>query len=175
MWRSPTPAAGVTRRERPRHGPRAAVGGVHPGSAARVPGAARGVPSDPGCPSAPRAGAAAPAAVRLSVPPSRRPRGGVTPVNDTTLADLRRLSGLSQREVARRMGVSRGRPGQIERDFPRVRFEVVQAYIRALGGRIEFAAIGGCDVWADEITQHPDGHRDHGDRTGVRTENHQPC
>ncbi|MCX3290051.1 helix-turn-helix transcriptional regulator [Streptomyces sp. NEAU-H22] len=90
-------------------------------------------------------------------------------MKDTTLADLRKLSGLSQLEVARRMGVSRGRPGQIERDFPDVRFAVVQAYVRALGGRIEFTAVGGHDVWADEITQHPDGPRDHGDRTAVQS------
>ncbi|MFH9589163.1 helix-turn-helix domain-containing protein [Streptomyces luteogriseus] len=90
-------------------------------------------------------------------------------MQDTTLSDLRKLSGLSQGEVARRMGVTRARPGQIERDFPNVRFAVVQAYIRALGGRIEFAAVGGLDVWADEITQHPDGPRDHGDRTAVQS------
>ncbi|MGW1963609.1 helix-turn-helix domain-containing protein [Streptomyces sp. NPDC001935] len=86
------------------------------------------------------------------------------------LADLRRLSGLSRLEVARRMGVSKARPGQIERDFPNVRFSVVQAYIQALGGRVEFAAVGPLDVWADEIEQDPSGPRDHGDRTRVRSE-----
>ncbi|MGI5515309.1 helix-turn-helix domain-containing protein [Streptomyces sp. CA-106131] len=84
--------------------------------------------------------------------------------DDRTLADLRALTGLSQREVARRMGVTEARPGQIERDFPNVRFSVVQAYIQALGGRIEFAAVGSGDVWADEITRDPTGPRDHGDR-----------
>ncbi|MFF4308514.1 helix-turn-helix domain-containing protein [Streptomyces sp. NPDC001507] len=85
-----------------------------------------------------------------------------------TLAELRQLSGLSQLEVARRMGVSKARPGQIERDFPNVRFSVVEAYVRALGGRIEFAAVGPTGIWADEIVQHPEGPRDHGDRTTVR-------
>lgn len=88
--------------------------------------------------------------------------------DETTLATLRELSGLSQMEVARRMGVSKARPGQIERDFPNVRFSVVQAYIRALGGMIEFVALSSGDVWADQIVQDPAGPRDHGDRTKLR-------
>ncbi|MGW3913191.1 helix-turn-helix domain-containing protein [Streptomyces sp. NPDC005070] len=92
------------------------------------------------------------------------------PPQAAALADLRKLSGLSQLEVARRMGVSKARTGQIELDFPNVRFSVVEAYIKALGGRIEFAAVGPVDVWADEIAQDPRGPRDHGDRTRVRSE-----
>lgn len=82
-----------------------------------------------------------------------------------TLRELRELSGFSQREVARRMGVSAARPGQIEQDFPNVRFSVVQAYIQALGGRIEFTVPGEITLWADRVARDPRGPRDHGDRS----------
>ena len=89
-------------------------------------------------------------------------------MNDTTaqynLADLRKAVGLSQMEVARRMGVNRPRVGQIERDFPRVRFNVVQAYFQALGGNIRFSLVGGPDVLASSIEPDPRGPRDHGYR-----------
>jgi len=81
-----------------------------------------------------------------------------------TLADLRQRAGLSQSEVARRMGVNRPRVGQIERDFPSVRFDTVDKYIRALGMHSDFADATGFSVRADRIDPHPEGKRDHGYR-----------
>jgi transcriptional regulator with XRE-family HTH domain len=50
-----------------------------------------------------------------------------------TLADLRRLAGLHQSDVAKRMGVNRPRVSQIERDFPNLQYQVVARYLQALG------------------------------------------
>lgn len=80
------------------------------------------------------------------------------------LADLRRRAGISQSELARRMGVNRPRVGQIEQDFPRVRFNVVDAYIRALGGHATFSTQDGLVVRADHIAPDPRGPREHGYR-----------
>lgn len=88
-----------------------------------------------------------------------------------SLVALRHLSGLTQLQVAERMGVTKGRVGQIERDYPNTGFLRVQEYVKALGGRVEFAAVSGVDVWSDEVAPHPDGPRDRGDRTKVRAKN----
>lgn len=86
-----------------------------------------------------------------------------------TLVALRHASGKSQRQVSELMGVTKGRVSQIERDFPNIRFDVMQAYIRALGGRIRFSYIGGIGTWSDEIERDPRSPRSHGDRTAVRS------
>lgn len=49
-----------------------------------------------------------------------------------TLADLRRAAGLSQTDVAKRMGVNQPRVSQIEKDFPNLHYRVVASYLRAL-------------------------------------------
>lgn len=60
-----------------------------------------------------------------------------------TLADVRRLAGKSQKQVAEAMGVGRARVSQIEADYPNLHYTVVQGYFRALGARIQFAVPGG--------------------------------
>ncbi|MGW3941656.1 helix-turn-helix domain-containing protein [Streptomyces phaeochromogenes] len=72
-----------------------------------------------------------------------------------TLAQMRALTGLPQKEVGRRMGVGQARVSQIERDFPNLNYAVVDNYIRAIGGRIEFTAVGGQDFAASEIAEDP--------------------
>lgn len=87
-----------------------------------------------------------------------------------TLADLRARAGLSQREVARRMEVNPARIGQIERDYPSVRFNVLQNYFGAIG--VHLHALGApteadpvsVDVRVDRIAPDPRGPRDHGYR-----------
>lgn len=92
----------------------------------------------------------------------------MTETTELLLADLRRLKGLSQLEVARRMGVHKARVGQIEKDFPNVRFNVVQAYLRAIGRNIELTDPRHPSVRAEKIGW--GGGRDHGDRSRVRAE-----
>lgn len=87
-----------------------------------------------------------------------------------TLADLRKRAGLTQREVARRMGVNAPRVGQIEQDYPRVRFSVMQNYFQAIGTTLY--ALGSptenhpvnVDIRVDQIAEDPRGPRDHGYR-----------
>lgn len=55
-----------------------------------------------------------------------------------TLADLRRRAGLSQTDVAKRMGVNQSRVSQIEATYPDVKHASVLAYITAIGGTIMF-------------------------------------
>lgn len=96
-------------------------------------------------------------------------------MNDRTnaqflLSDLRRRAGLTQREVARRMGVNAPRVGQIEQDYPNVRFNVMQNYFQAIGATLY--ALGGptekdpvsVDIRVDDIVKDPRGPRDHGYR-----------
>ena len=79
------------------------------------------------------------------------------------LSDLRKQLGLSQVEVARRMGVNRQRVCQIEQDFPRLKFPVVLNYVKAIGGNVTFGG-GSFSVTADTIHPDPRGPRDHGYR-----------
>lgn len=95
--------------------------------------------------------------------------GDMNSTTTRTLANLREEAGLTQTEVSKRMGVNRPRVGQIERDFPAVRFNVVQEYIRALGGTVRISGIGETAVTAYDIAPDPRGPRDHGDRTAVRS------
>lgn len=67
----------------------------------------------------------------------------VAMTNGMTLADLRRMADMTQLQVADRMGVSRGRVSQMEAQFPNLMFSVVQSYLAAVGGRIDFIAVGG--------------------------------
>lgn len=74
-----------------------------------------------------------------------------------TLTKLRETAGLTQAEVARRMGVIRPRIYQIERDFPSVRFDVVQEYLHALGGEMCIFGIGEDDVMTKDIVRKGSG------------------
>lgn len=82
-----------------------------------------------------------------------------------TLTELRETAGLTQAEVARRMGVIRPRVYQIERDFPSVRFDVVQEYLRALGGEMCIFGIGEDDIMTKDIAHKGSGADSH-PRTG---------
>lgn len=53
-----------------------------------------------------------------------------------TLADLRRARGLSQAQMAERIGVNQPRISQIERDFPNLHYQVVANYFRALDDNV---------------------------------------
>lgn len=55
------------------------------------------------------------------------------------LAEIRRQSGLAQREVAQRMGISVARVSQIEHGEAAT-LEVVARYVEALGGRLDLVA-----------------------------------
>ena len=60
------------------------------------------------------------------------------------LAERRRALGLSQSEVAGRMGVSKGRVSQIEHGEVST-FDVISRYITAIGGALQVSAIFGDD------------------------------
>jgi DNA-binding XRE family transcriptional regulator len=55
------------------------------------------------------------------------------------LADIRRRRGLTQAQVAERMGVGKSRVSQIERGRVSTR-EVLDRYVAALGGRLSLVA-----------------------------------
>jgi transcriptional regulator with XRE-family HTH domain len=55
------------------------------------------------------------------------------------LADLRKRRGMTQRQVATRMGVTVGRVSQIERGDVSTQ-EVLNRYVVALGGRLQMIA-----------------------------------
>lgn len=63
-----------------------------------------------------------------------------TTTSGTTLADLRRMAGMTQLQVADKMGCTRGRVSQVEAQFPDLMFTVVQSYLKAVGACIEFVA-----------------------------------
>src|SRR5215469_7056093 len=58
------------------------------------------------------------------------------------LTALRENAGLSQRELAQRIGVSQPRIARIERSR-NVTFEVLEQYVRALGGELEITVVTG--------------------------------
>ncbi|SDT76639.1 Helix-turn-helix [Actinoplanes derwentensis] len=61
------------------------------------------------------------------------------------LAERRKQVGLTQMDVAERMGVTKGRVSQIERgDVSTV--EVLARYVEALGGYLQISAVFGDDV-----------------------------
>jgi len=68
---------------------------------------------------------------------ARRPRG---------LAELRRRAGLTQAQVAERLGVRQERISAIERGDPGTsEVRTVGAYLEAVGGRLELSADFGTD------------------------------
>jgi transcriptional regulator with XRE-family HTH domain len=71
------------------------------------------------------------------------------------LADLRRAAGLSQLQVAQRMGVGKGRVGHIEARYPNVNYGTLTRYISAVGGSIQFV-VGTTRVAADQLGIDPD-------------------
>lgn len=75
--------------------------------------------------------------------------------DDTTLTDLRKSRGLTQKQVATAMGVNYQRIGQIEGAYPKVMLPVLLAYMRAIGGSVELVAEGITLVRADEVVASP--------------------
>lgn len=69
----------------------------------------------------------------------------------TTLAELRSAAGLSQAQVAERMGVGQSRISQIEQDYPNLKFPVINAYVEALGGHVALTGIAGRTVPAADV------------------------
>lgn len=60
------------------------------------------------------------------------------------LAEVRKAQALSQRDVARVMGVSQPRVGKIEHgDLEHTELATLRAYVRALGGKVEITATFG--------------------------------
>ncbi|MEX5634877.1 helix-turn-helix domain-containing protein [Parafrankia sp. FMc2] len=62
------------------------------------------------------------------------------------LAERRRLLGLTQTDVAERMGVSKSRVSQIERGEVST-VDVIARYVQALGGQIQITAVFGDDLY----------------------------
>lgn len=62
------------------------------------------------------------------------------------LAERRKDIGLSQGEVADRMGVTKGRVSQIERGEVST-VEVIGRYVQALGGELQVSAVFGDDLY----------------------------
>lgn len=62
------------------------------------------------------------------------------------LAERRKALGLSQTEVAARMGVTKSRVSQIERGEVST-IEAVARYVQALGGQIQISAVFGDDLY----------------------------
>jgi len=58
------------------------------------------------------------------------------------LAELREEAGISQRELAKRIGVSQPRVAAIERS-ENVTIDVLQQYVQSLGAELEVAAVKG--------------------------------
>lgn len=62
------------------------------------------------------------------------------------LAERRKSLGLSQSDVADRMGVTKGRVSQIERGEVST-VEVIARYVKALGGELLISAVFGDDLY----------------------------
>ncbi|TDB92606.1 helix-turn-helix transcriptional regulator [Actinomadura sp. 7K534] len=62
------------------------------------------------------------------------------------LAERRKAIGLSQSEVADRMGVTKSRVSQIERGEVST-VEVIARYVEALGGELQISAVFGDDMY----------------------------
>lgn len=60
----------------------------------------------------------------------------------SSLAELREGAGVSQRELAKRIGVSQPRVAAIERS-ENVTIDVLQQYVESLGAQLEVAAVKG--------------------------------
>jgi DNA-binding XRE family transcriptional regulator len=59
------------------------------------------------------------------------------------LAALRKAQGLTQAQVARKMGVTQGRVSQIERGQANVETSTLAAYLQAIGGELTLTATVG--------------------------------
>lgn len=73
-----------------------------------------------------------------------------------TLADLRKRSGLSQAQIAERMGVSRPQVSRIEAMYPELMFPTLRRYMDAIEMDIRY--VGGpedapMDVSSSEVTE----------------------
>ncbi|MGR6914832.1 helix-turn-helix domain-containing protein [[Actinomadura] parvosata] len=62
------------------------------------------------------------------------------------LAERRKSVGLSQSEVAERMGVTKSRVSQIERGEVST-VEAIARYVQALGGQLQISAVFGDDLY----------------------------
>jgi DNA-binding XRE family transcriptional regulator len=62
------------------------------------------------------------------------------------LAERRRSLGMTQSDVAERMGITKGRVSQIERGEVST-FNVIARYVDALGGQIQVSAVFGDDLY----------------------------
>ncbi|MBO3740395.1 helix-turn-helix domain-containing protein [Actinoplanes flavus] len=68
------------------------------------------------------------------------------------LAERRKAFGLTQAEVAERMGVTKGRVSQIENgDVSTV--DAIARYVQALGGHLQIAAVFGDDLYILRSTE----------------------
>lgn len=72
-----------------------------------------------------------------------------------TLADLRKKAGLSQDQVADRMGITKARVRHIEAKYPGINYGTLARYIQALGGSIQFL-VGTTHTSADRLKADPD-------------------
>lgn len=69
----------------------------------------------------------------------------------TTLADLRKRAGLSQSQMAKKMGVSNTQVSRIEASYPDVMFPTLRRYMDALAVDIRFVGEGIIDDVSDEV------------------------
>ena len=67
-------------------------------------------------------------------------------VDGHRLAERRTASGLSQAEVAERMGVTKSRVSQIERGEVST-VDAIARYVQALGGHLQISAVFGDDLY----------------------------
>ena len=67
-------------------------------------------------------------------------------IDSYRLAERRKTLGLSQTEVAERMGVAKSRISQIERGEVST-IDVIARYVQALGGQIQISAVFGDDLY----------------------------
>ncbi|WP_329276965.1 helix-turn-helix domain-containing protein [Streptomyces sp. NBC_01451] len=87
-----------------------------------------------------------------------------------SLAEMRRMSGLTQKQVAEKMGVTKPRISQIENGFPYLQFNVVQSYLEALDAQVMVAMADGVQAVLHEGSDYSSAvrNRDRGDRTALR-------
>lgn len=71
-----------------------------------------------------------------------------------TLRQLREATGLTQTQVAQRMGVHKTRVSHIEAKYPAVRYDVLLRYVQAIGGYIRLS-VAGMQINLSEIGSDP--------------------
>lgn len=72
-----------------------------------------------------------------------------------TLADLRRQSGVSQAQIAERMGITQPRVSHLEARYPNIRYEKLIAYLEAIGVDLRFIGPGGINIAAHDVGADP--------------------